>query len=80
LELLNRVNNIRNYQWHHKQLDWDGQVTQLLHKGVVKNEYGMEISSQRKRICILDLILQRKEYSSHSDKPILFAHVVVNGL
>ena len=80
LELLNEVNYVvRNDRWHHKRLDWDKHVRQLLHEGVYENEYGMSLSSHRDLICILDPILHSKDYNCSSDKPILVEHVGATG-
>jgi hypothetical protein len=74
------INQLHCDRWEFKRLDWEAHVAQLQHEGLFENEYLMSLPAHRKLVRILDPILQRTEYNSRGEDPILVEHIMAVGL
>ena len=78
--LQDSINQLPCDRWEFKRLNWEAHVAQLEHEGLFENEYLMSLPAHRKLVRILDPILQRTEYNSRGEDPILVEHIMAVGL
>ena len=78
--LFDLVSGLRNDRWEFSHLNWENHVTQLEHEGLFVNEYLMSVTAHSKLVRILHPFLQRSEFNSCCNVPILVEHIVAVGL
>ncbi len=80
LMVMSNAINVRKDRWEHQRMIWDDHVKQLMHEGMFENEYRMSYEAYETLLSILKPLLQRKEYNSRSEDPILPEHIVATGM